>query len=78
MGAVPVVAGVASGAPHRTLPTKAPKNATHINNINTLTYADREVPKVFLLGGVVGGVVGVSALLGASRRWTPRMRRFST
>ena len=47
-------------------PTKAPKNTTHINNINTLTYADREVPKVFLLGGVVGGDVGgVSALLGA-------------
>ena len=60
----PVVAGVASGAPHA---PKAPKNATHINNINTLTYADREVPKVFLLGGGdVGGVVG-----GASRRDVP-------
>ena len=59
---VPVVAGWAS-APRRTLPRR---QRTHINNINTLTYADREVPKVFLLGGVVGGVVGgVSALLGA-------------
>ena len=61
-----------SGAPHA---PKAPKNATHINNINTLTYADREVPKVFLLGGVVGGVVGgVSALLcaiGGGRRRGP-------
>ncbi len=56
--------GERAAPPHA--PTKAPKNATHINNINTLTYADRKVPKVFLLGGVVGGVVGgVSALLGA-------------